>query len=117
LRAVRGLAVPVEQLERLDEALRAGGKPGPSPFPDAAREALGWSVEEANTIMKGLGFAPIRRPGAETLWRRRGEREFALERKPVAPHSPFAALAALRPEAPAMPARRRRRPRKTAARP
>ncbi|MBW8814144.1 MAG: phosphonate-binding protein [Caulobacterales bacterium] len=109
LRAVRGMAVPVEQLERLDEALRAGKAGAAAALPEAARQALGWSVEEANTILKGLGFAAVRRPGQETLWRRRGEREFAVERKPVAPHSPFAALAALRAEAPAAPPRRRRR--------
>jgi ATP-dependent RNA helicase SUPV3L1/SUV3 len=110
LRAVRGLAVPVEQLERLDEALRAGGaRSGAVALPDPAREALGWSVEEANAILKGLGFAPVRRPGEATLWRRRGEREFAVERKVVAPNSPFAALAALRHEPQPAPARRRRR--------
>ena len=35
--------------------------------------------------------------------------EFAVERRPVAPHSPFAALAALKDAPAAPPARRRRR--------
>ncbi|WP_293679357.1 helicase-related protein [uncultured Phenylobacterium sp.] len=112
LRAVRGLAVPVEQLERLDDLLRAGVKQGGGVvFSDEMRAALGWSDDEARTILKGLGFAAITRPGdTATAWRRRFEKEFAIEHRPIAPHSPFAALAALRGETP--PARRPRRRRK-----
>jgi ATP-dependent RNA helicase SUPV3L1/SUV3 len=81
-------------------------------FSDQAREELGWSAEEAREILKGLGFAAIRRTGETMAWRRRFEREFAVEHRPIqAPHSPFAALAALKGE-PA-PARRPRRRRKT----
>ena len=112
LRAVRGLAVPVEQLERLDELLRTGVKQGGGVlFSDAAREELGWTAEEAREILKGLGFAAIKRTGEATAWRRRAERDFALEQRPiVAPNSPFAALAALKGQpAPARRARRRRR--------
>ncbi|HEX4710577.1 helicase-related protein [Phenylobacterium sp.] len=112
LRAVRGLAVPVEQLERLDELMRVGARQGGGVvFSDQAREELGWSVEDAREILKGLGFAAIKRPGETLAWRRRLEREFAVEHRPLlAPHSPFAALAALKGEpAPARRPRRRRR--------
>ncbi|WP_293907241.1 helicase-related protein [Phenylobacterium sp.] len=114
LRALRGLCAPVEQLERLDELLRAGARQGGGVvLSDAARAELGWSEDEAREILRGLGFAAIRRPGEPVAWRRRLEREFAVEHRAVAPHSPFAALAALRGE-PA-PARRPRRRRKAAS--
>ena len=110
LRAVGGLAAPVEQLEQLDEVLRSATKKGGGVvIPDNARDPLGWSAEETATILKGLGFAAIRRPGEPVAWRRRGEREFAVERRPVAPHSPFAALAALQAAPAPLPPRRRRR--------
>ncbi|MBS0363621.1 MAG: phosphonate-binding protein [Proteobacteria bacterium] len=110
LRAVRGLAVPVEQLERLDELLRAGVKAhGGNVLSDQAREELGWREDEAAAILKGLGYAAVRRANEPTAWRRRFERDFAVEKKPaVAPNSPFAALAALK-DAPAPPRRRRKR--------
>jgi ATP-dependent RNA helicase SUPV3L1/SUV3 len=112
LRAVKAWAVPVEQLERLDELLRAAPKQhGGVVFSDEARETLGWSPDEARDILKGLGFAAIKRPGEATAWRRRAERDFAVEHRPiVAPHSPFAALAALKgePAAARRPRRRRR---------
>jgi ATP-dependent RNA helicase SUPV3L1/SUV3 len=110
LRAVRGLSVPVEQLEQLDEALRAGEpQNGGVVLAEAARQALGWSPDEARAILKGLGYAAAAKPGeGPSVWRRRFEKEFAVERKAAAPpHSPFAALAALRDAPP--PARRRRR--------
>ena len=111
LRAVGGLAVPVEQLERLDELMRAGAKQGGGVlFSDQAREELGWSAEEARQILRGLGFAAIKRAGEEIAWRRRFEKDFAVEHRPVVRHSPFAALAALQGEAaPARRPRRRRR--------
>jgi ATP-dependent RNA helicase SUPV3L1/SUV3 len=112
LRAVRGLAVPVEQLERLDDLLRAGVKQGGGVvFSDQAREELGWSPDEAREILKGLGYAAVKRTGEAMAWRRRAEREFAVEHRAIpAPHSPFAALAALKGEpAPARRPRRRRR--------
>ena len=114
LRAVRDWAVPVDLLERLDEHLRSGTKQGGGVIlSDAAREALGWSEEQTREILKGLGFAAIRRPGEPVSWRRRAEREFAVEHRTiVAPNSPFAALAALKGEAP--PARRPRRRRRAA---
>jgi len=111
LRAVGGLAAPVEQLERLDELLRAGVKQGGGVIlSDQARDELGWSPDETRQILRGLGFAAIKRAGEETAWRRRFEKDFAVEHRPIVPHSPFAALAALKGEpAPARRPRRRRR--------
>jgi ATP-dependent RNA helicase SUPV3L1/SUV3 len=121
LRAVRGHAAPVEQLERLDELLRAGARlGGGTVLSDAAREELGWSAVEAEAILRGLGFAPANRPkaGEPTAWRRRGERSRAApDPAQPRPHSPFAALAALQtqPLPAAPPARRPRRRRKPKA--
>jgi ATP-dependent RNA helicase SUPV3L1/SUV3 len=116
LRAVGGLAVPVEQLERLDELLRGAVKQGGGILlPDQAREELGWSQAEMEEILRGLDFAPASRPktGEPIAWRRRGER--TRPAPPAAaiprPHSPFAALAALQTPA-AAPARAVRRPRR-----
>ena len=97
--------MPVERLERLDELLRAGRMV----LSDEAREELGWSQQEANAILRGLGFAPARK-GEPVTWRRRGP---PRAEKPVqAPaHSPFAALAALKAPPP-----RKRRPRRRKAR-
>jgi ATP-dependent RNA helicase SUPV3L1/SUV3 len=112
LRAVRSLAVPVEQLERLDELLRAGVKQSNgSILSDQALEELGWSAADAETILRGLDFVPAGRPKADEpiAWRRRAERK-AEPATPHRPHSPFAALAALKDQpAPARRVRRRRR--------
>jgi ATP-dependent RNA helicase SUPV3L1/SUV3 len=105
LRAVGRHAVPVDQLERLDELLRAAPHQGEGfAFSDQAREELGWDAATAEAILRALGFAPIRQDGAVQAWRRRAPRR---ETRPAPPHSPFAALAALKPQA-AAPARRRR---------
>ncbi len=116
-RLVRDLAVPVEQLERLDELMRAGARQGGGiVLSDQAREELGWSPAEAETILRGLGFAPANRAkgGEAVAWRRRGEKAASAPARPVPIHSPFAALAALKDQPP--PARRRRpRRRKKAA--
>jgi ATP-dependent RNA helicase SUPV3L1/SUV3 len=103
LRAVRHLAVPVEQLEDLDEALRAGS----GVLAQAARDALNWGPDETQTILRGLGFTPVK--GKSNTWRRRPEPEQVGPAKPQ-PASPFAALAALQAQ-PAPARRRRRRPR------
>ena len=115
LRAVRGLAVPVEQLERLDELLRAGAKAhGGQVLSDQGREELGWREDEAAVILKGLGFVGVRRPNEPTAWRRKFERDFAVEKKAITPpDSPFAALAALKGDP--TPARRPRRRRRAVA--
>jgi ATP-dependent RNA helicase SUPV3L1/SUV3 len=114
LRAVRSLAVPVEQLERLDELLRAGVKQsGGVILSEQARDELGWTPAQAIEILRGLGFAPVGKPKADEpiAWRRRVLHDAKPEgRKPAAPHSPFAALAALKDQ-PA-PVRRPRRRRK-----
>jgi ATP-dependent RNA helicase SUPV3L1/SUV3 len=115
---VGGLAVPVEQLERLDELMRAAPRAGGGVvLSDQAREELGWSEAEAKQILRGLGFAPASKPkaGEPLAWRRRSERPQPMAAKPT-PHSPFAALAALQAQpAPAKRdrmgrPRRRRRP-------
>ncbi|MBU1374502.1 MAG: phosphonate-binding protein [Alphaproteobacteria bacterium] len=115
LRAVRGLAAPVEQLEALEDLLRIGPiQNGGAVLSDAARETLGWSAEDAATILRGLGFAPANKPKPNEPigWRRRSERK-AEPTGTLRPHSPFAALAALKDQ-PA-PKRRPRRRRKKAA--
>ncbi|HEX2800510.1 MAG TPA: phosphonate-binding protein, partial [Phenylobacterium sp.] len=101
LRAVRGLAVPVEQLERLDELMREGEKKaGGIVLSEAGREELGWTEAETFEVLRGLGFAPANRPkaGEPTAWRRRAVH--AEGPAPSKPHSPFAALAALQAQPP-----------------
>jgi ATP-dependent RNA helicase SUPV3L1/SUV3 len=113
MRAVAGLSVPVEALEALDAALRAAPREaGGSPLSESAIAALGWSPEEAGQILRGLGFAPARKPvaGEPVLWRRRQPRSQDQAATPKA--SPFAALAALTPAAQAAPRAKRRRARR-----
>ena len=113
LRAVAGVAVPVEQLERLDELLRGAPKQGQAMlFSDQARDELGWSEADANTILRGLGFAPAAKPkpGEPTAWRRRGSAPAPKAERP-SPASPFAALAALKTAPPPARRPRRRKPR------
>jgi ATP-dependent RNA helicase SUPV3L1/SUV3 len=116
LRAIGHLVVPVEALERLDEALRAGHKGAGSLLSDEARAALGWSEDEARQVLTGLGYATVGKPkpGEPMLWRARRTRPAdAPPKRPAA--SPFAALEALKP-APAAESRgpARRRPRRRA---
>jgi len=108
LLAVGPRTIAVATLERLDELLRTGGMV----LSDQARDELGWSEDEARRILRGLGFVPVRRPkpGAPTLWRRRGMGPGRPASEKIAPASPFAALAALKAPAPAN-RRRRRKPR------
>jgi ATP-dependent RNA helicase SUPV3L1/SUV3 len=118
LRAVAHLAVPVLQLERLDERLRAAGSSKGSSLPAEARDKLGWTEEQANTILRTLGYVRVRSnaAGDPPLWRRRPDKtpeSKAPGPAPSRPDSPFAALANLQPS-PAQPRRRRRR-RKPAA--
>ncbi|HEY3814851.1 MAG TPA: helicase-related protein [Caulobacteraceae bacterium] len=116
LRAVGHLVVPVEALERLDEALRAGRKGAGSILSDEARAALGWSEDEARQVLTGLGYTPAGKPkpGEPVLWRPRRARPVDAPPKRPGP-SPFAALEALKP-APAAESRRpnRHRPRRRA---
>ncbi|WP_068878020.1 MULTISPECIES: helicase-related protein [unclassified Phenylobacterium] len=116
LRAVKGLAAPVEQLETLDELLRAAPvRNGGAVLTEHARETLGWSAEEATAILRGLGFAPANKPRENEPigWRRRSERKVDAAAARPPPHSPFAALAALKDQ-PAPTRRPRRRRRKAA---
>jgi ATP-dependent RNA helicase SUPV3L1/SUV3 len=105
-RAVGRHAVSVEQLERLDELLRAAPRNGEGVvLSDQAREELGWEAQAADAILRALGFVPVRKDGT---WRRRAPQG---EATPAPPHSPFAALAALKAQ-PAATQRRRPRRRK-----
>jgi ATP-dependent RNA helicase SUPV3L1/SUV3 len=119
LRAVRGLAVPVEQLERLDELLRAAPRAGGgAALSDQAREELGWSAEEARRILRGLGFVAVKGQDQPAAWRRRAEPDAPERPARPQPHSPFAALAALKPAAAGSARRsRRRKPRSRRAGP
>ena len=116
LRAIGGLSVPVEALERLDTILRAAPRDkGAAVLAPAAIETLGWDELEAGEILSGLGYARVGRgkPGEPSLWRPRRRRPEAAPR-PAGTHSPFAALAALKP-APERRRRPRRRPKARAS--
>ncbi len=110
LRAVGGLAAPVETLERLDEGLRAAARErGAAALSDEAIEALGWTRAEAERLLRGLGYRRVGKR-APPAWRRpaaaAAKATSAREQGP----SPFAALAALgaRPQR----SKRRRRARR-----
>ncbi|HWE47879.1 MAG TPA: helicase-related protein [Caulobacteraceae bacterium] len=118
LRAVGHLVVPVEALERLAEALRAGRSGQGSILADEARHALGWSEDETRQILRGLGYAPAgkSKPGEPLVWRPRRERAAdAPPKRPAA--SPFAALEALKPAAIPPRGQARRRPRRRPKKP
>ena len=111
LRAVGRLAVPVEQLERLDALMRSAVRRADGiVLSDQAREELGWSEADALAILRGLGFLNMAKAGEPAVWRRRGERTDTSGRAETPPAaSPFAALASLKPAAAPV---RRRRPRR-----
>jgi ATP-dependent RNA helicase SUPV3L1/SUV3 len=113
--AVGGLAAPAAILERLGEALRAGAGGGGLRLMDPAREALGLTEADADRLLRGLGFVPLRKAVGESPrpWRRRNLQPPKPAVAP-APLSPFAALAALKSPPPASS---RRAPRRRAARP
>ncbi len=109
LRAVGSLAAPVEQLERLDELLRAGFKPGVGVIlSNEARDALGWTVAEAGVLMRALGFTPAARTDP-VAWRRRSDKPAEAPSLPP-PNSPFAALAGFKAAPPRRKRPRRRKP-------
>jgi ATP-dependent RNA helicase SUPV3L1/SUV3 len=113
LRALGGLAVPVEALERLDSLLRAAPRQGPGALmTEEALRDLGWSAGEASAVLRALGFTPTQKPktGEPVAWRRRRQPSDAKVPAPAAP-SPFSALAALQDQPPPP---RRRRPRRAA---
>jgi ATP-dependent RNA helicase SUPV3L1/SUV3 len=115
LMAVGALAVPVEQLERLDALLRAAPRQGQGALlSDQAIEELGWTAQEAAAVLRGLGFTPATKimDGEPVAWRRRRtSAELKAEATPSRA-SPFAALAALKDKPPQA---RRRRPRRRRA--
>jgi ATP-dependent RNA helicase SUPV3L1/SUV3 len=116
LRAVGGLAVPVEALERLAAILReAPRRGGATLLAEDAGQVLGWSPAETAAILRGLGYAPASKPkaGEAGAWRRRRDKAANGPPAEAARPSPFAALAALKPSATAT-TRRRRRPRRRA---
>ena len=115
LRAVGGVAAPVEALEKLDDLLRAAPRiSGAAALDDAAIATLGWSRPETEQILRGLGYLRARKTASDdaSAWRRRAPQK-PREAKAAPAASPFAALAALTPPAKRRP--RRKRPRRAAA--
>jgi ATP-dependent RNA helicase SUPV3L1/SUV3 len=100
LRAVAGLAAPVEALERLDALVRAASEQadGLALTPEVLAE-LGWTEGLAKQILRALGFAPA--PEAESaepgLWRRRLRPAAFSSGVAAAPSTPPAAPSARRP--------------------
>jgi len=116
LRAVAGLAVPVEALEQLDGLIRAAPrKAGGALLEPATLASLGWPPEQTDRILRGLGFTPAEKPaaGQPVLWRRRQARTTTGASPKAGSASPFAALAELAPvsQAARRPRRRRTGPR------
>ena len=100
LRAVAGLSVPLDLLERLDETLRAAPRDaGGAVLTAQALEALGLDPATGAAILKGLGFTTARkpRPGEPVVWRRRKDRALPspTPTEPPRPDNPFAALSVL----------------------
>ena len=97
LRSVGGLAAPIAELERLDALARAALPDGAGAvdLDPALLAALRWELEEAEQVMRGLGFARIRKgEGAEGgRWRRRAASAPATPTGKAV--TPFAALASL----------------------
>ena len=97
LRSVGGLAAPIAELERLDALARAALPDGAGAvdLTPALLAALRWELEEAEQVMRGLGFARIRKgEGAEGgRWRRRAAPTPATPNENAV--TPFAALASL----------------------
>ena len=111
LRAVGGVAAPVEALEKLDELLRAAPrKSGAAALDDAAIATLGWSPPQTEQILRGLGYLRARKTASDDApaWRRQAAQK-PREAKAAPAASPFAALAALTPSAKRRPRRKRQR--------
>ena len=96
-RAVGGLAVPIADLERLDALARAALPEGAGAIEltPALLANLGWEIALAEQILRGLGFARVRKGEGEAgdLWRRRAARTASTPAENGA--TPFAALAVL----------------------
>jgi ATP-dependent RNA helicase SUPV3L1/SUV3 len=114
LRAVGRLAVPVLDLEQLDSLMRSQpAVNGAMSLTTGALGVLGWGLDQASSLLRGLGFSPVGKITADapSLWRRRraGAQRPVLGQEVAAPsNSPFAALAALKAASP-VPQRPRRR--------
>ncbi len=109
LMAVGGLAVTVEALESLDQALRGAPRHrGGFVLGASTPAALGWSESEQRRVLAGLSFTPAGRPaaGEPLAWRRKREGPASV---PAPANSPFAALAALEMSPPPRRGRPRRR--------
>jgi ATP-dependent RNA helicase SUPV3L1/SUV3 len=107
LRAVGGLAAPVEMLERLDEGLRSAPRDrGGAVLSDEAIEALGWTRAEAERLLRGLGYRRVGKR-APPAWRRAAVASTKTTSASEQASSPFAALAAFTPR-PQRSKRRRR---------
>jgi ATP-dependent RNA helicase SUPV3L1/SUV3 len=118
LRAVGGVAAPIEQLETLDSLIRAAPRKAGGAFLDEASfQGLGWSPDQSVRIMRGLGFKPARKSasGQPNVWRRRQSKAAAEPPDRSGSPSPFAALATLAPARPARRPQRRRGPRRRAS--
>jgi ATP-dependent RNA helicase SUPV3L1/SUV3 len=91
LRAIAGMAAPVEALERLDALIRAASDPtGAFALSPEILAALGWRQDQVERILRALGFTPARKDEAAdaALWRRRGragERAPRPSPRPVVP--------------------------------
>jgi ATP-dependent RNA helicase SUPV3L1/SUV3 len=112
LRAAGPFAAPVLALERLDSLLRAApSRDGGQLLTPQALAEMGWTAEQADGVLRGLGFAPAgkAKSGELIAWRRRRspDKPNAVRAAPTV--SPFSALAALKAPQPAATARRRRR--------
>jgi ATP-dependent RNA helicase SUPV3L1/SUV3 len=97
-RAVGGLAAPIAELERLDALARAALPDGAGAvdLTPALLADLRWDLSEAEQVLRGLGFARVRKGegAAGGLWRRRATPPAATTPAGNAV-TPFAALAAL----------------------
>ncbi len=110
--AVGSLAVSVSSLERLGELMRRANTAAGSGLSEARRAELGWTPAQADSILRGLGYAPMKPvEGQPIAWRKRTPRPRAAT-APLTPAiaSPFSALSALR----TVPKPRRRRRKKAA---
>jgi ATP-dependent RNA helicase SUPV3L1/SUV3 len=104
LRAVAGLAAPVEALERLDAMVRAAPpEAGAVRLSPALLAPLGWTPKQAETILRALGFVALRRPEEDgsRLWRRRGRPAPPRSRAAAAPAAAPASAPAVARAAPA----------------
>jgi len=114
LRAVGGLAAPVEALERLGDALRAAPRErGGARLSDEAIETLGWTRAEVEQLLRALGYRRLGKGPGAPAWRRPATAAPKTTGAEKPRPSPFAALAALNPRPPR--AKRRRRPRRAAS--